>query len=105
MPKIIEEAFLKVSIPAGTHEHKSYFGRRITTNYSFFKEGIVLDYVDEEKMIFRRPDIDFMGKVCKVSKKGNQFIFHVSADIPAGIFTSDVLETDEDSMSIYFKKQ
>lgn len=78
--------------------------RQITTNSKFFvaDEYIIVE-VNDNKIKFIKPDIDYLGKAYKIKSRHSNWVgFTIVADLPMGKFQCDKDETNEDEMVIYY---
>lgn len=77
---------------------------RITTKSVFFRDELIVK-VEQNKIVFRKPPISYVGKVLRPTfyKKTGFFAFCVVAEIPEGRYEFDEDESNEDRIVAYFK--
>lgn len=76
----------------------------ITSKSNFF-DGYLIIKDDGEKLIFRKPSIDYRGKIYKPKyyKNSKVFITAIVSDMPLGKFDFDVNESCEDELVVYYR--
>jgi hypothetical protein len=79
--------------------------QRYISSKSNFLSGDMVIKVDGDKIIFRKPTIDYKGKTYKMSmnKKTKEYQTAIIAELPFGKFDFDLDESDEDCRVVYFK--
>jgi hypothetical protein len=73
----------------------------IYSRSSFFN-GYVLIKDDGESIVFRKPSIDYQGKVYSFSKNTSGYYNSILANIPIGRYEFDE-DSTEDELIIYYK--
>lgn len=85
------------------YKHTSQRQRHIKSNSNFFKDELIIK-IDDEKIIFRKPSIDYEGKRYKLTEDNAEY-YHtaVVCEIPLGKFEFDLDESDEDCRVVYYR--
>ena len=77
--------------------------RQITSNSKFFNDELIIK-IENDKIIFRKPSIDYEGKRYKLAKdKNGRYQTAVVCELPLGKFEFDVEESDEDCRVVYYR--
>lgn len=81
--------------------------QRTIISKSPFLTGEVIITVDNDRILFRKPEIDYQGKTHKMSINKNSRCCYTSivAESPYGKFYFDADESDEDCVVVYPKEQ
>lgn len=76
--------------------------RQIISKSEFFNDELIIK-IEENKIIFRKPSIDYNGKRHKLSKdKGGFYHTSVTCELPLGKFVFDIEESNEDCRVVYY---
>ena len=85
------------------NRHTSERQRQITSNSNFFNDELIIK-IENDKIIFRKPSIDYEGKRYKLSKdKKGSYHTAVVCELPEGKFEFDADESDEDCRVVYYR--
>lgn len=86
------------------NRHTRYTQRSIRIRSDFFNEEAIIK-IDDNKICFRKPTIDYGGKRHKLSlnKKSGYYEVTVVCELPLGKFQFDTEESDEDCMVVYYR--
>jgi len=76
----------------------------ISSKSNFF-DGYLIIKDDGEKLTFRKPSIDYRGKIYKPKyyKNSKIFITAIVSEMPLGKFDFDVNESNEDELVVYYR--
>ena len=76
---------------------------RLCSNSCFFNDEIIVN-IDDEKIVFTKPTIDYRGKLYKMTKIKNNGDFQatITTDIEFGTLEIEEDETDCDRITIYY---
>jgi len=87
------------------YAEKSPAVRKIYFKSDFCKGDLVVN-ITHEKIVFKKPDIDYTGKISKVSyvKNTGRYSMSYMCDIPLGKYYFDKDESNEDQQVVYFKQ-
>ena len=84
--------------------------RRITSNSPFF-EGDIIVIISHDRVLFKKPTLDYNGKTYKFFKHFRNGKFDgwyysgIVADIPCGGYVIDPEESNEDCKVIYLNEK
>lgn len=89
---------------------KSYIhARHLSTNIDFFNTESIIVKIFHDKLVFRKPDISYRGKIYMVQKvktSKNWFSFGLTSDfIPLGKFYPSLEESTEDELVFYYNEE
>jgi hypothetical protein len=83
--------------------------RHISTNIDFFNTESIVVKILNDKLIFRKPDISYRGKlymVQKIKTSKNWYSFALTSEIiPLGKFYPSIEESNEDQLVFYFNEE
>lgn len=74
--------------------------KRVVTANPFFEGELIVSKI-ADKLIFRKPTIDYRGKTVKAVKACNLYTFRITADALNGDYELDREESTEDQKVIY----
>lgn len=77
--------------------------RSIVTKSDFFKDRIIIKTF-EDKIIFKKPGIDYQGSTSKMFCKNGRYITTIRGEFPYGVFDFDEDESTEDMIVVYLTK-
>jgi hypothetical protein len=80
--------------------------RRIRTRSRFFMDEVIINVL-HDRIMFRKPSIDYSGKTHKLYKNPNYDWFYTTlyCEIPVGEYEFDKEESNEDYLVAYFKEK
>ena len=82
--------------------------RNVTSNSTFFENNCeYIVAIDEDKIVFTRPSLDYKGKTSKAkSSSGTNVHFTIKAELPIQKFIPiDLEESNEDQLVIYLNQK
>lgn len=86
------------------NRHTSERQKHIASNSNFFNDELIIK-IENDKIIFRKPSIDYEGKRHRMSldKKTGYYHTAVVCELPEGKFEFDADESDEDCRVVYYR--